>query len=192
MEKTDHQLVSACQKHNDLKAFEQLIKRHQNKIRSVVYKFLNNAEDLDDISQEVFIKAFKSINSYRGDASFSTWLCKIAINTCKDKVKSQKSYSQKVISIDEERIKDIPENSSNCLDNLLTISEEQKLVFKEIKKLPTNQQLALILHDIEDLSYDEISKISDCPVGTVKSRLFNARKTLKEKLKSVITSINLH
>lgn len=192
MQSPDKQLVEACQKNKDLKAFETLIKRHQNKVRSVIFKFLNTPDDLDDVSQEVFIKAFKSIQSYRYQASFSTWLCSIAINTCKDRLKSKKIHSEKVVNIDEHRFREIPEHPDKALERFITISEEQKIVFKEIKKLPLNQQTALILHDIEELSYEDIAKIAECPVGTVKSRLFNARKTLKYKLKSVISSITIN
>lgn len=190
MEKTDKQLVEACKRNNDLKAFESLIKRHQNKVRSIVFKFLNTPDDLDDISQEVFIKAFKAIKTYRGDSSFSTWLCRIAINTCKDRLRHRKNYSQKVVNIEDNTLKEIPDQFSN-VEKYVTINEEKRLVFKEIKKLPEAQQIALILHDIEDMTYEEISHVAECPVGTVKSRLFNARKTLKDKLKSVITSINI-
>ena len=191
MEKTDKQLVEACKNNQDLKAFELLIKRHQHKVRSVVFKFLNNPDDLNDISQEVFIKAFKSIKSYRGEASFSTWLCRIAINTCKDNLKTKKVHAEKVVNINENTMKEIPEKYYNSLDRHISISEDQKMVFKEIKKLPFNQQLALVLHDIEDMTYEEIANLSECPIGTVKSRIFKARKTLKDKLKPLITSIQL-
>ena len=192
MKKTDKELVVACQKHNDLKAFEILIKRHQNKVRAIVFKFTNNPEDLNDISQEVFIKAFRSIKKYRGDASFSTWLYRITINTCKDTVKRQNIHSQKVVNIEDKSYKEIPDMKHNDITDNIRINKEQKLVLEEIKKLPESQRLALILHDIEELSYKEISHIANCPVGTVKSRLFNARKALKQKLKSLITTIQVN
>jgi RNA polymerase sigma-70 factor (ECF subfamily) len=100
------------------------------------------------------------------------------------------TYSQQVVNIEDRKLKDIPDKYGN-VEKYVTISEEKRLVFKEIKKLPEAQQVVLILHDIEDMTYEEISQVASCPVGTVKSRLFNARKTLKEKLRSVITSINI-
>jgi len=189
MNKSDSELIKACQKNNDLKAFEILIKRHQDKVRAVVYKFINNSNELDDISQEVFIKAFKSIKSYRSEAKFSTWLYRIAINTCKDSIRSTMKKSEKVVSIDEMIINKVQDPSNIDTEMLIDLKAEQKLVFKEIKRLPLKQQLAIILHDIEFLSYEEISRIADCPIGTVKSRLFSARKELKEKLKHHISII---
>lgn len=191
MIKTDAELIQACQKSNDLKAFELLIKRHQDKIRAVVFKFINNTNDLDDISQEVFIKAFKSIKSYRSEAKFSTWLYRITINTCKDNIKSKLKKSEKVVSIDEKVMNKIHDSSNIDTELLLDLKSEQRLVFKEIKKLPLKQQIAIILHDIEFLSYEEISKVAECPIGTVKSRLFSARKQLKEKLQPHISTIQL-
>jgi RNA polymerase sigma-70 factor (ECF subfamily) len=91
----------------------------------------------------------------------------------------------------EERLKEIPDNNEDSPDRQLSLSEDKQLVFKEIQKLPDAQKIALILHDIESFSYEEIATISNCPVGTVKSRLFNARKTIKEKLKPIISSIHL-
>lgn len=189
MNKSDSELIKACQKNNDLKAFEILIKRHQDKVRAVVYKFINNSNELDDISQEVFIKAFKSIKSYRSEAKFSTWLYRITINTCKDSIRSTMKKTEKVVSIDEMIINKVQDSSNIDTEILIDLKAEQKLVFKEIKRLPLKQQLAIILHDIEFLSYEEISKIADCPIGTVKSRLFSARKELKEKLKHHISII---
>lgn len=189
MELSDKDLVASCQKEKDLKAFEILIKRHQKKLRSVVFRFLRNTEDLDDVSQEVFIKAFKSIKSYRGNSSFSTWLCCIAVNTCKDKLKSQKNYNNKVINIDDKTFHQIPDNNSRSVERNFDMTEEQTLVHQVIKELPLSQQTAIILHDIEELTYEEISKISNCPIGTVKSRLFNARKYIKTKLLSLTSSI---
>lgn len=191
LEKTDKELITRCQNNKDLKAFEILIKRHQNKVRSVIYKFINNTEDLDDISQEAFIKAFRSINSFKGNSSISTWFCSIAINTCKDKLKSKKSYNQKVINIEDKRLNQISDNAVNTFEKNLSLTEDQKIVFTEIKKLPEEQKQAIILHDIEEYSYEDIAKIANCPVGTVKSRLFNARKKLKEKLKPLLTSITI-
>jgi RNA polymerase sigma-70 factor (ECF subfamily) len=184
-------LIKRTQKKNDLKAFEALVRLHQSRVRAVIYRFTQSVEDLDDISQEAFIKAFRAIKTFKGNSSFSTWLCSIAINTCKDKLRSNKRYQQKVVSIEDKNLNQIISEQDSDIEGHLNLTTEQNLVLKEIKKLPENQQLAIILHDIEEFSYEEIAKISNCPVGTVKSRLFNARKTLKDKLKTHITSITL-
>lgn len=189
---TDKELVLKCQNNGDLKAFELLIKRHQDKVRSVIYKFISDPEELNDVSQESFIKAFKSIKTFKGNASISTWFCSIAVNTCKDRLRSKKIYSEKVINIDDQTIKEIPSNYYEAFEDSLILSEDQRLVFREIQSLPEEQKLAIILHDVEDFTYEDVAKLLQCPLGTVKSRLFNARKRLKEKLKPFITSLNLN
>lgn len=191
MQKTETELIQACQTQQDLKAFEILIKQNQKMVRSVIYKFITNPDDLNDVSQEVFIKAFKSIKTYKSQSKFSTWLCRIAINSCKDKLKSKSRHQQKVVNIDEHDFMEIAETTNYTLEETVSASQEQKIVFQEIKKLPLNQRMALVLHDIEDMSYEEIAKITNCPVGTVKSRIFNARKSLKNKLKNVLSSIQI-
>lgn len=188
---SEKELIYRCQKNGDLKAFETLIKQNQDKVRAVVYKFTQNNYDLDDISQDVFVKAFKSINKFKGTSSFSTWLYKIAINTCKDKLKSKKVELSKIVNIDDSNFKEIPNKVNNCIEDKINLSYEQTLVFKEINKLPEKQKTALILHDIEEMTYEEISNITETPVGTVKSRLFNARKTLKTALKEILTTIKV-
>lgn len=186
MNKSDLELVNICKKNNDLKAFEVLIKRHQNKVRSIIYRFLNNPEDLKDASQEVFIKAFKNLRSFKGNSSFSTWLYQITANTCKDKLRAKKLLEAKIISITQDDLLKIPDNKE--IDTDLNIEENKELISKLIKSLPLEQQMTIVLHDIEDFSYEEISKILNCPLGTVKSRIFNARKALKDKFKPYLPS----
>ena len=186
MNKSDLELVNICKKNNDLKAFEILIKRHQCKVRSIIYRFLNNQEDLKDASQEVFIKAYKNLASFKGKSNFSTWLYQITVNTCKDKLRTKKLLENKFINITQEDLFEIPDNKE--IDTELNLEENKELIQKLIKSLPLEQQMTIVLHDIEEFSYEEISKILNCPLGTVKSRIFNARKALKEKFKPYLPS----
>lgn len=184
----EKELIYKCQKYGDLKSFEILIKQNHPKIRSIIYKFMQNSNDLDDISQDVFIKAFKYIHQFKGSSGFSTWLCKIAINTCKDKLKARKIELNKVVNINEKALKELPCKQNDNIENKVNLSYEQKLVFEEINKLPEKQKIAILLHDIEEMTYEDIAVITETPLGTVKSRIFNARKTLKDKLKTILSS----
>lgn len=178
-------LIKACQANNDLKSFERLVKIHQISVRAVIYKLIPNPDDLEDMIQDVFIKAYQNITKFKGESSFKTWLCSIAINLCKNKILLNNRHKDKIISIDDKEFDMIPDNTSFNPEKFARLKETERSVLKVVKELPYNQQIAVILHDVEDFSYEDISKICNCPVGTVKSRLFNARKALKDKLQLV-------
>ena len=183
---SDDLLIKRCQKKKDLDAFECLIKKHQNLVRSLVYKFFPNSEDFDDVSQEVFIKIFKNIESYKFTSSFSTWLYSVAVNTCKDKLRSNKNKQKRLVSTDEDCLHQIPDSRKGTAEQTILQNEEQAYLLQEINKLPEKHRIPLVLHDIEEVSYEEIAKICDCPVGTVKSRIFNARNKLRIALQEKI------
>lgn len=178
-------LVKACQDKNDLKSFEILIKMNQQTVRSVIYKLIPNPDEIDDIIQDVFIKAYKNIKMFKCESRFKTWLCSIAINICKNRIVLSTRKQKKIVSIDDKEFDKIPDNSIFNPEKYARLKETEKIILKTIKELPYNQQIAVILHDVEDFSYEDIAKICNCPVGTVKSRLFNARKALKDKLQLV-------
>ena len=153
MNKSDAELIKACQKNNDLKAFETLVKRHQDKVRAVVYKFINNSNELDDISQEVFIKAFKSIKSYRSEAKFSTWLYRIATNETLTFL-SQQRMQNITSSLDlEETLLSKLES-----DTYFSGDETQKKLQKAILTLPEKQRLVFqkVLVEIQIILYHSI------------------------------------
>lgn len=181
---SDKALISLI-KNGDKEAFSILIKRYEKKVLNILYLQLGNTPDLEDLAQEVFIKVFKNVKNFRGESQFSTWLYRIAVNVSYDyKRKSKDIYSlDDPLKEDEEDTfeKIIPNND----EDPLSIIEEEDLrnkLRKLIKELPKEYQEVLILREYEGLSYEEISKILNCPIGTVESRLFRARKELKEKL----------
>lgn len=181
---SDQSLISLI-KSGDKEAFNILVKRYEKKVLNILYLQLGNIPDLEDLAQEVFIKVFKNLNRFRGEAKFSTWIYRITINVAYDyKRKFKEGYS-----LDEP----IGEDTEDTFEKVISSEEEdplsivekediKKKLHKLIKELPKEYQEVLILREYEGLSYEEISEILRCPIGTVESRLYRARKELKEKL----------
>ncbi|MCQ4725160.1 sigma-70 family RNA polymerase sigma factor [Anaerotignum faecicola] len=167
----------------DSAAFGELIIRHERFVYNVVYRMLPNKEDAEDISQEVFLKVYKYLGKFDGKASFSTWVYKIAVNTCIDEIRKRKG--KETLSINAEADGDDGVYSREYADSGMNVEEEvlSKEGLSEIKraidKLSEEHKTIITLRDIEGLSYTEIAEITDCSMGTVKSRLARARKILK-------------
>ncbi|NLM12933.1 MAG: sigma-70 family RNA polymerase sigma factor [Epulopiscium sp.] len=178
-------LVSSAKKGN-IAAFEQLIKAHETKIYNIAYRMFHNEEDAKDISQEIFIKVFENIEKFKGNSSFSTWLYRIATNTCIDELRRRKG--KETYSIDEE----IETNEGSMKREYSDIKPgpEEVAINKEVRHqiqnamnhLSEEHKTALILRDLQGFEYGEISKILDCSLGTVKSRISRARRQLIELL----------
>jgi RNA polymerase sigma-70 factor (ECF subfamily) len=183
----DVELV-AKSKAGDLHAFEELVCRYERKIYTLAYRMTGNYHDANDLAQEAFLRAFQSIKGFRGDASFSTWLCRIATNVCRDELRkryrvSLESLEQEVSFGDWEMKKQIPADVPGPAE----IYEQQELQHELqdlINTLTPEFRMALILRDIQGLSYEEIAEQLECSLGTVKSRISRARNYLKEKILS--------
>lgn len=168
-------------------AFEELVKKYEKKIYNLAYRMTGSHEDANDLAQESFIRAFRSIGSYRGDAKFSTWLYRIATNVCLDELRRRKkqrleSLDEPVQTEDGEIEKDIADWSHDPEESYEK-KEIQKIVQKGIAKLPEDQKAVIILRDMQERSYDEIAYILNLSLGTVKSRINRGRKALKSYLK---------
>lgn len=182
---SDMALVSLI-KNGDKEAFTILIKRYEKKVFNILYLQLGNIPDLEDLAQEVFIKVFKNIKNFRGESQFSTWLYRIAMNVSYD----YRRKNKEVFSLDDPLREDEEDTFEKIIANdnkedPLSIIEGEELrnkLRKFIRELPKEYQEVLILREYEGLSYEEIAKILNCPIGTVESRLFRARKELKEKI----------
>jgi RNA polymerase sigma-70 factor (ECF subfamily) len=176
----------------DRAAFDKLVLRHKDKLFNLCYSFLGDYEEANDSSQEAFIKAYQGLKKFRFESSFSTWLYRIAVNTCTNKVKSL-AYRQKKMtsSLDnpggmhEKRSLDIRDDAPTPLMELEE-KERQNLIRKAIDQLPPEHKAVVALRDIEGLSYEEIAEITGSNLGTVKSRLSRARIDLRSKLRSVL------
>ncbi|AEE91753.1 RNA polymerase, sigma-24 subunit, ECF subfamily [Tepidanaerobacter acetatoxydans Re1] len=170
-------------KRGDISAFEDLISGYEKKVYNTAYRFFNNAEDAMDVSQEIFIKIFTSLRRFREDSSFSTWLYRIAVNTCIDFLRKKR---EDVFPIKEEIAMDDKIKlgfQTELPEEFVEKQETKQAIMKAISTLPEEQRICIILRDVQGFSYTEISDILSCSLGTVKSRLFRGRRALKENLK---------
>ncbi len=183
----DEELV-AMSKAGDLKAFEELVCCYERKIYTIAYRMMGNYEDANDLAQEAFLRAFQSINTFRGESSFSTWLCRIVTNVCRDELR--KRYRISIESLDKEVSfgdweikKQIPASDPGPAE--IYEQRELQLELQElIATLAPEFRLTLVLREIQGLTYEEIAEQLECSLGTVKSRISRARNYLKEKLLS--------
>ncbi len=184
----DQQLVERVQK-GDKKAFDLLVLKYQLRLSKLVSRFLRNQSDVPDVVQEAFIKAYRALPNFRGDSAFYTWLYRIAINTAKNHLVSQSRKSPQN-SIDVQDAEDygisewLKEHASPEREALA--SELETTIYQAMDGLPSDLREAITLREIEGLSYDEIAEVMDCPIGTVRSRIFRARETIDGKLEPML------
>ncbi|MCF8392345.1 MAG: sigma-70 family RNA polymerase sigma factor [Melioribacteraceae bacterium] len=157
--------------HGDESAFTKLVGRHKEKVRNLVFLTLGDTEFVDDISQDVFISIFHNVKNFRFDSKFTTWLYRITVNKCRDYLRKKRVRS---IFVPLKDTDDEPAGSMRT-ENM----DIPRMVRKAIDKLPDKLKIPLILRDIDGLSYKEIADKLECEVGTVKSRIFRARESLK-------------
>lgn len=185
---TDQVLVERVQ-NGDKKAFNLLVIRYQNKIASLVSRYVPYS-DIPDVVQDAFIKAYRSISSFRGDSFFYTWLYRIAVNTAKNYLTAQ-GRRPPSSDIDVNDSQQNYENSSFLQEienpeNLMLSKEIKQVIFSTIESLPNDLKIAVTLREIDGMSYEEIAEAMSTPVGTVRSRIFRAREIINEKLKPLI------
>lgn len=180
----DEVLVKMIQENDDMYAMEILIKRYQNMVYNVCYNLTGNQQDALDCAQDTFVKLYENIKSFKQLSSFKTWIYTIAVNTCKNHLKSFRyRLLKKTISV-EEGIFDIEDCSMSPADHYRK-KRIQEIVQCAINRLPFDQRHLIILRDIQQLSYEEIEKITSLPSGTIKSKISRARNKLKELLKDI-------
>ena len=184
---TDQVLVERVQK-GDQKAFNLLVVRYQHKVASLVSRYVPSG-DVPDVVQEAFIKAYRALDSFRGDSAFYTWLYRIAVNTAKNYLVAQgrRPPSSDVDAIEAENFESggaLKEISNP--ENLMLSEELRQIVFRTIESLPEDLRMAITLRELDGLSYEEIAAIMDCPVGTVRSRIFRAREAIDNKVQPLI------
>lgn len=184
----DEQLVERVQR-GDKAAFNLLVKKYQHKVVNLVARYVNNPGDVPDVAQEAFIKAYRALPTFRGESAFYTWLYRIAVNTAKNYLTSQ---GRRPPSSDVEADEAESYGGGEALqevstpENLALTDEIKRTVFSAIEALPEDLRTAITLREMEGLSYEEIAEIMDCPVGTVRSRIFRAREAIDKKLQPLI------
>ena len=174
-------------------AFDTLVTRHQNSVFNLCYRFMGDYEEANDLAQEVFIRVYRSVSKFRFQSSFSTWLYRIAVNCCKNRLKSlDYRIKRRIITIDHRGEQETHNPSteigdeSRSPDRELEKKERWALIQEAINSLPPEQKMVVVLRDTEGLSYSEIAGITGFRPGTVKSKLARARQNLREKLVRVI------
>ena len=186
---TDQELVEKAQQ-GDKKAFNLLVVRYQNRVAGLLTRYVSS-DDIPDIVQESFIKAYRSLASFRGESAFYTWLYRIAVNTAKNHLTAlgRRPPKEDILAEDAEsydagtqlREADTPEH-------LVLSNELKRVVFETIENLPEELKMAITLREIEGLSYEEIAEVMSCPVGTVRSRIFRAREAIDAKIQPLMAA----
>jgi len=186
-EDSDLMLVERVQQ-GESAAFDLLVLRYQHKVLKLIMRYVHDAVEAEDVAQEAFIRAYRAMPSFRGDSAFYTWLYRIAINTAKNALVANRrrpvDYSLDLQDTEDyatqARLKD-PETP----EGLLLTEEIQNTVNSAIENLPEDLRTAIVLRELEGLSYEEIAKAMACPVGTVRSRIFRAREAIDRKLRPI-------
>lgn len=182
MDHSDEELISRV-KSGELDAFEMLVAKYETKIYTIAYRYTGNYSDASDLAQEAFIRAYKSINGFRGDSSFLTWLSRVVSNVCKDELRRR--MKQKTVSMDEMMEKGQSpefETGGSPLEEVVLRKEWQEEVQSILNSMSEEHRTVVIMRDIQGYSYEEIAFSLKCSLGTVKSRLNRARNILKDKL----------
>ena len=181
----DDKLLVERSKKGDKAAFEELVRLYSKYVYTNAYFMLRDTHDAEDVSQEVFVKVYLSIKNFRGLSSFKTWLRKLTINTCIDKLRVKSKIVSKKISLEafDGNIELVFTDSSYNIEKNFLTRETVKEVLGIIVNLDESYRIPLILRDLQDFSYREIALLLDKPIGTVKTNIHRARKIIKEKMK---------
>ena len=187
-EQSDLSLVQLAQR-GDSGAFDALVRRYQHKVVKLVMRYVRDPADAEDIAQEAFIKAFRALPRFRGDSAFYTWLYRIAINTAKNAL-AARGRSPIEYDLDrpdgEESHEVLAHMKETATPEALALTEEiRSIVTNAIDALPEDLRTAIQLRELEGMSYEEIANAMECPVGTVRSRIFRAREAIDARLREV-------
>ena len=182
----DRQLVERAQR-GDKKAFELLVVKYQRKLARLLSRFIRDASEVEDVTQETFIKAYRALPSFRGDSAFYTWLYRIGINTAKNYLVAMGRRAPTMTGVDNEEAEDIEQGEQlkdlNTPENQMISRQVAETVNATLQELPEELRTAITLREIDGLSYEEIAQIMNCPIGTVRSRIFRAREAIAERLR---------
>jgi RNA polymerase sigma-70 factor (ECF subfamily) len=185
---SDQQLVQRVQA-GEKAAFDLLVRKYQHRVLKLVSRFVSDAAEAEDVAQEAFIKAYRALASFRGDSAFYTWLYRIAINTAKNALVSNR---RRPVDFDldlqdpEQYDRHARLKEGDTPEGVLLTEEIRSVVEKAMEQLPEDLRTAIVLRELEGLSFEEIAEAMDCPVGTVRSRIFRAREAIDKKLKPLL------
>jgi RNA polymerase sigma-70 factor (ECF subfamily) len=185
----DQQLVERAQR-GDKHAFELLVAKYQRRLGRLISRFVRNAAEAEDVTQDAFIKAYRALPSFRGDSAFYTWLYRIGINTAKNHLVAQGRRAPTSTPFDADEAEDFEDaallHEVATPENELMSKQVVEVVNSSLQELPDDLRTALTLREIEGLSYEEIAAVMDCPIGTVRSRIFRAREAIATNLRPLL------
>ncbi|MEM7097076.1 MAG: RNA polymerase sigma factor RpoE [Pseudomonadota bacterium] len=187
---TDKELVKRVQQ-GDLAAFDMLFARYQSKIINLIARYVRDSEEVQDVAQEAFIKAYRALPRFRGDSAFYTWLYRIAINTAKNHLVSRSRRPPATdVDVEDADYRDDADMLREMEDPESALARDQlrDTINEALNDLPDDLRSALTLREFDGLSYEQIAEILECPVGTVRSRIFRAREFVDQRMQPVLTN----
>jgi RNA polymerase sigma-70 factor (ECF subfamily) len=188
VEESDLVLVKRVQR-GDKSAFDLLVRKYQHKVVKLVLRYVRNPAEAEDISQEAFIKAYRALPQFRGDSAFYTWMYRIAINTAKNSLASRDrspiAYDLDLNDPEESHSVQAKLQDPDTPEGMALTEEIRGIVNSAIEALPEELKTAIVLRELDGLSYEEIAAAMECPVGTVRSRIFRAREAIDKRLREV-------
>ena len=185
----DQQLVERAQR-GDKQAFELLVSKYQRKLARLLSRFIRDATEVEDVTQEAFIKAYRALPTFRGDSAFYTWLYRIGINTAKNYLVAMGRRAPTTTDFDSDEAENFEDGDQlrdlNTPENELMSRQVAETVNQTLEELPEELRTAITLREIEGLSYEEIAAAMGCPIGTVRSRIFRAREAISAKVRPLL------
>ena len=185
----DQRLVERAQA-GDKQAFDLLVTKYQRKLGRLLSRFIRDSAEVEDVAQEAFVKAYRALPSFRGDSAFYTWLYRIGINTAKNYLVAMGRRAPTTTEFDSEEAESFEDGEQlrdiNTPESMLMTKEIGATVNQAMEELPEDLRTAISLREIEGLSYEEIASIMNCPIGTVRSRIFRAREAIAAKLRPLL------
>ncbi len=187
---TDHALVLRVQR-GDRNAFNLLVLRYQHRLVKLISRYVRDQDDAMDVAQEAFIKAYRALPNFRGDSAFYTWLYRIAINTAKNHLAAiaRRPLEVDLVASDGDEISlEELQKDDETPEKILLVDEIKHTISSTIASLPEDLRTAIMLREVDGLSYEEIAVAMECPIGTIRSRIFRAREAIDVKLKPLLES----
>jgi RNA polymerase sigma-70 factor (ECF subfamily) len=185
----DRELVARAQR-GDKRAFELLVEKYQRKLGRLLSRFIRDPSEVEDVTQEAFIKAYRALPAFRGDSAFYTWLYRIGINTAKNYLMAMGRRAPTSTEVEAEEAEGFEEGEQlrdiNTPESVLLSNEIAETVNRTIEALPEELRKAIQMREIEGMSYEDIAQAMDCPIGTVRSRIFRAREAIAEQLRPLL------
>jgi len=185
----DQQLVERAQR-GDQRAFGLLVSKYQRRLVRLLSRLIRDSAEVEDVAQEAFVKAYRALPSFRGESAFYTWLYRIGVNTAKNYLVSQGRRAPTATGVDSAEAETFDDGDqlrdNNTPERILLSKQIGETVNAAMEQLPEDLRTAILLREIEGMSYEDIAKAMDCPIGTVRSRIFRAREAVSEKLKPLL------